>query len=190
MDEYLATTKFQVSLFLGESENGHANLHSAILSLSLSNPSTIQTPLNSPASSPGHTLNIDTPPNPTLDHTSPDAMPQAYHSNSGNTFILCPPCALPMNSSLHWTWVEGNGPFMTNGTLREDTQFDSATDSDETVLLFNLDRLHKDCPDWVCRDAWNREQIPDIPETITKSLVQRVDRNRFQFEVGSSSDGP
>ena len=79
---------------------------------------------------------------------------------------------------------------MTNGTLREDTQSDSATDSDEIVLLFNLDRLHEDCPDWVCRDAWNREQIPDIPETITKSLVQRVDRNRFQFEVGSSSDGP
>ena len=190
MDEYLATTKFQVSLFLGESENGHANLHSAILSLSLSNPSTIQTPLNSPTSSLGHTLNIDTPPNPTLDHTSPDAMPQAHHSNSGNTFILCPPCALPMNSSLHWTWVEGNGPFMTNGTLREDTQSDSVTDSDETVLLFNLDRLNEDHPDWVRRDAWNREQILDILETITESLVQRVDRNRFRFEVGSSSDGP
>ena len=79
---------------------------------------------------------------------------------------------------------------MTNGTLREDTQSDSVTDSDETVLLFNLDRLNEDHPDWVRRDAWNREQILDILETITESLVQRVDRNRFQFEVGSSSDGP
>nr|POE79032.1 hypothetical protein CFP56_74878 [Quercus suber] len=171
-------------------ENGHANLYSAILSLSLSNPCTTQTPLNSPASSPSHTLNIDTPPKLTLDHTSPGALPQAHHPDSGDTFILRPPCALPVDSSLRWTWVKGNGPFMTNGTLREDTRSDSTTNNDETVLLFNLDRLNEDCPNWVRRDAWNRGQIPDLPEPIIENLVHRVDRNRCRFEKGNSSDGP
>ena len=152
-------------------ENGHANLYSAILSLSLSNPSTTLTPLNPLASSPGHTLNIDTPPNPTLDQSSLGDLPQALHPGSGDTFILRPPCALPVDSSLRWTWVEGNGPFMTTGTLREDTRSDSTTDSDETMLLFNLDRLNEDRPEWVCRDAWNRGQIPDIPEPSIENLV-------------------
>lgn len=79
---------------------------------------------------------------------------------------------------------------MTNGTLREDTRSDSATDNDEIVLLFNLNRLNEDCPNWVLRDAWNRGQIPNLPEPIIENLVHRVDRNRCRFEKGNSSDGP
>ena len=45
---------------------------------------------------------------------------------------------------------------MTNGVLRRTSRSSSATDSDETVLLFNLDRLNEERPEWVRRDAWDR----------------------------------
>lgn len=36
---------------------------------------------------------------------------------------------------------------MTNGVLRDKSRSNSATKNDDTVVLFNLDRLNKDCPE-------------------------------------------
>ena len=48
-------------------------------------------------------------------------------------------------------WVNGVGPFMTNGELREVTKSSSATKSDsKTVVMFNLDRLNDDHLVWLC----------------------------------------
>ena len=79
---------------------------------------------------------------------------------------------------------------MTNGTLRENSRSNSNIDSDETVLMFNLDRLNEGCLDWVRRDAWSRGQIPVIPDPLIDNLVHGVDRDRLSFEVGDSSTGP
>nr|POE52773.1 hypothetical protein CFP56_60460 [Quercus suber] len=75
------------------------------------------------------------------------------------------------------TWVQRryervgeNGPFMTNGTLRENSRSNSNIDSDETILLFNLDRLNEDCPDWVHRDAWS----PPSPASVASDLGQTL----------------
>ena len=171
-----------------QSEHDHANLNSAILSLSLGNPPITQTPLNSLASTPNLSLNPDNPPNTSLDQTTLTTQSLDHNPECTAAFILRPPCALPSSSNLHWTWMGDNGPFMTNGSLRENSRSSSATDSDEIVLLFNLDRLNEDCPEWVRRNAWSREQIPEMLDPYIESLVQRVDRNRF--EVGGSSDGP
>ena len=32
--------------------------------------------------------------------------------------------------------------------------------------------------------------IPESPDSFLESLVQRVDRGRFRFELGDSSTGP
>ena len=171
-----------------QSEHDHANLNSAILSLSLGNPPITQTPLTSPASNPILAPNLDNPPNTNLDQTNQTIQYVDHNAEDTATFILRPPCALPSGSNLHWTWVGDNGPFMTNGSLRENSRSSSATDSDETVLMFNLDRLNEDCPEWVRRNAWSGDQIPDMPVPYSEDLIQRADRNRF--EVGGSSDGP
>ena len=42
---------------------------------------------------------------------------------------------------------------MTNGVLREGSGIGSKTDSDDTVVLFNLDRLNEECPEEAHRDA-------------------------------------
>ena len=38
---------------------------------------------------------------------------------------------------------------MTNGILRENSRSGSETDSDDTMVLFNLDRLNEESPEWV-----------------------------------------
>ena len=58
---------------------------------------------------------------------------------------------------MQWMWVNGAGPFMNNGEFREVTESSSATESDfETVVMFNLDRLNEDRPEWLCGFAWER----------------------------------
>ena len=168
----------------------HATLNLAILSLYLGNHPISQTPLNSPAPSPDHSPNPVNPPNHNLDHTMHTFQLLDHNPESSATFTLRPPCALPSESNLHWTWVGENGHFMTNGTFRENSRSNFDTDSDETVLLFNLVRQNEDCPDWVRRDAWSRGQIPVVPDPFIDNLVQRVDRNRLRFEFGDSSAGP
>lgn len=47
-------------------------------------------------------------------------------------------------------WVNGVGPFTTNGEFREVIESSSATKSDsEIVVMFNLDRLNEDRPKWL-----------------------------------------
>nr|POE50299.1 hypothetical protein CFP56_48007 [Quercus suber] len=171
-------------------EHEHTTLNSTILSLSLSNHPISQTPLNSPASFPYHPPNPVNSPNHNLDHTMHTSQPPEHNPKSSATFTLCPPCALPSESNMYWTWVGENGPFMTNGTLRKNSRSNFDTDNDETVLLFNLDRLNEDCLDWVRRDAWSRGQTPVVPDLFIDNLVQRMDRNRLRFEVGDSSAEP
>ena len=156
----------------------------------LSNHPISQSPLNSPASSPNHPPNPINSTNHKIDHTLHTFQPFDHNPKSFATFTLRPSCALPSKSNLHWTWIGEHGPFMTNGTLRENSRSNSDTDSDETVLMFNLDRLNEGYPDWVRRDAWSRRQIPVIPNPFIDNLVQRVDRNRLRFGVGDSSTGP
>lgn len=45
---------------------------------------------------------------------------------------------------------------MTNGVLKRNSRSSFETDSDVTMLLFNLDRLNEERPEWICRDAWGR----------------------------------
>ena len=124
-------------------EHEHATLNSAILSLSLSNQPISQSPLISPASFPDHPPNPVNSTNHNPNHTLHTSQPLDHNHESSATFTLRPPCALPSESNLHWTWIGEHGPFMTNGTLREISRSNSDTDSDETVLMFNLDRLNE-----------------------------------------------
>lgn len=56
--------------------------------------------------------------------------------------------------------------------------------------MFNLDNLNTDRPEVLPNSTWNRWQIPESPDSMIETLVQRVDRGRFRFEVGNSSNGP
>ncbi|KAK7855292.1 hypothetical protein CFP56_028759 [Quercus suber] len=56
--------------------------------------------------------------------------------------------------------------------------------------MFNLNKLNDDRPEVVRGAAWSRGQIPESPDSLIESLVQRVNRGRFKFEIGSSSNGP
>lgn len=45
---------------------------------------------------------------------------------------------------------------MINGVWRDYSRAGSEIDSDETVVMFKLDRLNEGCPEWICRDTWGR----------------------------------
>ena len=66
----------------------------------------------------------------------------------------------------------------------------SETESDSvTERLYNLDKLNEDRPEVLVGAAWRRGQIPESPEELVESLVQRVNRGMVRFERGSSSLG-
>ena len=79
---------------------------------------------------------------------------------------------------------------MTNGVWQDNSRASSETNSDETVVMFNLDRLNEGRPEWVGRNAYGGGQIPKDPEALNEALVQRVNTGRFRWEVGGSSNGP
>ena len=72
---------------------------------------------------------------------------------------------------------------MTNGVWRDNFKASYETNIDETVVMFNLDRLNEGHPEWVRRDAWGGGQIPEDLKPLIEALVQRVDRDRFRWEV-------
>ena len=72
---------------------------------------------------------------------------------------------------------------MTNGVWRDNFKASYETNIDETVVMFNLDRLNEGRPEWVRRDAWGGGQIPKDLKPLIEALVQRVDRDRFRWEV-------
>lgn len=54
-----------------------------------------------------------------------------------------PPWLPPKSLSLRWTWVDGDGPFITNGEMRDTHLASSETESSSaTVTMFNLDNLN------------------------------------------------
>lgn len=55
--------------------------------------------------------------------------------------------------------------------------------------MYNLDSLNENRPEVQCH-GWDKGCIPESPDTYIESLVQRVNRGRFKFELGDSSNGP
>jgi len=134
-------------------ETDHGTLHSAIFSLNLGNNTVPPTPLNSPASSPNHP-NRNAEPILTFEEALHDTQTQNQNHEDASNIALQPPWTYPTNSSLRWTWVDGTGPYITTGELREHIEIRSDTKSEfETVKVFNLDKLNEDHPEWLRRDA-------------------------------------
>uniref|UniRef100_A0A7N2M0G4 DUF4283 domain-containing protein n=1 Tax=Quercus lobata TaxID=97700 RepID=A0A7N2M0G4_QUELO len=72
------------------------------------------TPFNSPTSSPPYSVpKIGNPSHTTTPHNN-DHTPSP-HRTPGITFSLRPPWFPPKSSALRWAWIDGSGPFVTNG---------------------------------------------------------------------------
>ena len=56
--------------------------------------------------------------------------------------------------------------------------------------MFNLDKLNEDRPEVRQDQGWAKGCIPESLDSFIESLVQRVNRRRFRFGLGSSSHGP
>lgn len=67
---------------------------------------------------------------------------------------------------------------------------DSKSSSDTIAILFNLDRLNETRLEVMQCHGWEKGCIPESPNSYIENLVQRVDRGRFRFELGDSSNGP
>ena len=164
---------------------GHASLHTAILSLSINRGNAPPTHVNSPISpsddpnnqNPNLNLHADPPLEPNLSLNSNTNMHATQENQNTN--------------SLHEMWVNGFGPFMTNGELKEATGSSLATKSDsETVMLFNLDRLNDNHLKWLRGNAWGRGQIPESTDGLNNHMVNREERDRLRAAVGSVRNGP
>ena len=80
---------------------------------------------------------------------------------------------------------------MTNAEFRKVTKSSIAAESDsKTVVLFNLDRLNEDRPEWLRGSAWERGQIPESTDGVNNSLVHRMDRNGIRADLEDLSNGP
>ena len=76
------------------------------------------------------------------------AQQNSLGNGSHNTsFSTRPPWQSPLESNLQWTWIEGNGPFITNGqsTWPHFEELDSK--SDITTIMFNLGSLNESIPE-------------------------------------------
>ena len=56
--------------------------------------------------------------------------------------------------------------------------------------MFNLDSLNDERAEIMQEQGWAKGCIPESPDSVVESLVQRIDRGRFRVELGSSSNGP
>lgn len=56
--------------------------------------------------------------------------------------------------------------------------------------MFNLDRLFEVRPEVMPGLTWDKELIPESPDSFIESLVQRVNKGRFRFELGDYYTGP
>nr|POF06586.1 hypothetical protein CFP56_17320 [Quercus suber] len=169
-------------------EPDHSNLNTAINSLNLDHHPNPATPLNSPVSSHSHSAqspvtNVNIHPN--QPYPNPTLPPSESH------FSTRPSWYPPTNSALKWTWMEGDGPFLTNGVLRNTSISSSETESESiTATMFNLDSLNIQRAEVVPQSTWARGEIPESPESLVENLVRRVNRRRFHFELGDASNGP
>ena len=147
------------------------------------------TPANSPISNTPTSVNREPIglPNMELRINNDTSNPNCF----GNARFSMRPTWLPPNdSNLKWTWIEGCGPFITNGQSCH-SQFEASdTESDTTVVMFNLDQLNEERPEARQDQGWAKGCIPESPDSFIESLVQRVDCGRCRFELGGSSYGP
>ena len=175
---------------LNHQDNVQASLNSTINSLNLGNGPNPNTPSNSPISSPGYQNPVEV-----IQNQSPRVANQHHNPNTNHpardTFTLCPSWFPSKSSALKWSWIGGEGPFLTTGTLKDNQGWESETDSDSsTATLFNLDSLNRERPEVLLANQWNRGQIPESPDSFMDSLVRRMNRERLHFERGESSKGP
>lgn len=56
--------------------------------------------------------------------------------------------------------------------------------------MFNLDSLNEERLEVAQNGPWRKGCIPESQNSFIETLVQRVDRGRFRFELGGPSDGP
>ena len=56
--------------------------------------------------------------------------------------------------------------------------------------MFNLNSSNAERLEVMRGATWGRGQIPESLDSFIDSLVRRVDRGRFRFEIGSLSNGP
>ena len=115
---------------------------------------------------------------------------QTGHASKFPNFFARPPWIPPENSNLKWAWIERNGPYITNGQCHSPYAEASNTKSDTTVVMFNLDCLNEEKPEILQGNTWRKGHILESPNSFKDSLIQRVNRGRFNFEMGSSSNGP
>ena len=116
--------------------NNESILNTAINLLNLNNRAVPPTPANSLASTNSIPTNLET-------------VDQDTRQVATNRFSTRPPWAPLENSNLTWAWIEGNGPFITNGQSWHQYFEASETKSDTTTVLFNLDSLNEEMPETV-----------------------------------------
>lgn len=58
------------------------------------------------------------------------------------------------------------------------------------AIMFNLDNLNENRLESMQHHGWEKGCIPESPDSFIELLVQRVNRRRFRFEMGNSSDRP
>ncbi|KAK9985960.1 hypothetical protein SO802_030911 [Lithocarpus litseifolius] len=142
--------------------------------------------------------------NPSQDHPShaivdpePPLAPDHTPNQSNSTTPTPQPSSLHQDithASLHIAILYlsiNRGPVMTNGVLREATGSSSVIESDsKTIVMFNLDRLNDDRPEWLRGNAWEQGQIPESTDGLINSLVNGEDRDRLPAIAGSVRHGP
>lgn len=72
----------------------------------------------------------------------------------------------PVDFNLKWDWIEGNGPFITNGQSSHPQFKNSDFDSDTTATMFNLDWLNDDRPETVHDQGWAKGCTLESPDSL------------------------
>nr|POF07466.1 hypothetical protein CFP56_20157 [Quercus suber] len=105
-------------------------------------------------------------------YDNPTPPPQDFlgNRNQNASFSSKPTWQPPQESSLQWTWIEGNGPYITNGQNTRPHFESSDTDSDTTTIMFNLDSLNEDKPKVQCQ-GWDKGCILESPDSYIESLL-------------------
>ena len=141
----------------------HANLTSAINSLNLDHGTLPPNPSFSPEAIPPR-------------HANPLSPPRPNHAST-SSFSLRPPWVPHASTSLKWTWIGQDGPFLATEDLRDTNQDSSEIESESlTATLFNLDSLNESRPEAMQGTRWIHGQIPKSPDSVIPSLVQRVNK--------------
>lgn len=58
------------------------------------------------------------------------------------------------------------------------------------AVMFNLDKLNEERPEARLNPGWAKGCIPESPDSFIESLAQRVNREKFRFELVGSNYRP